>query len=67
MNKKRIVSEGYDIAAEKYLAERHENLEEMKFLPEFSSLITKGGKVLDVGCGAGLPFTMYLSERFLHK
>ena len=64
MDKKRIVSVGYDIAAEKYLAERHENLEEMKFLPEFSSLIPKGGKVLDAGCGAGLPFTKYLSERF---
>ncbi|NPE09516.1 MAG: class I SAM-dependent methyltransferase [Asgard group archaeon] len=64
MDKKKIVSEGYDKAAEKYLAERHENLEEMKFLPEFSSLIKQDGKVLDAGCGAGLPFTKYLSERF---
>ena len=64
MDKKKIVREGYNEAAEKYLAMRHEDLEEMKLLPEFSSLIKQGGKVLDAGCGAGLPFTKYLSDRF---
>jgi len=64
MDKKRIVREGYDEVAEKYLAMRNEDLEEMKFLPEFSSLIPQDGKVLDAGCGAGLPFTKYLSDRF---
>lgn len=64
MDKKRIVREGYDQAAEKYLERRHEDLEEMKFIPEFSSMLPPGGRVLDAGCGGGLPFTKYLSERF---
>lgn len=64
MDKKRIVREGYNKAAEKYLERRHEDLEEMKFIPEFSSMLTPGGRVLDAGCGGGLPFTKYLSERF---
>lgn len=64
MDKKKIVREGYNKAAQAYLNERHKNLEEMKFLPEFSSLIPEGGKVLDAGCGGGLPITKYLSERF---
>ncbi|MGC9779307.1 MAG: class I SAM-dependent methyltransferase [Candidatus Heimdallarchaeota archaeon] len=64
MNKKKIVREGYNKAAQAYLDKRHKDLEEMNFLPEFSSYIQKGGKVLDTGCGGGLPFTKYLSERF---
>ncbi|MBK5113973.1 MAG: class I SAM-dependent methyltransferase [Candidatus Heimdallarchaeota archaeon] len=64
MDKKRIVREGYNQVAEKYLERRNEDLEEMKFLPEFSSLIKQDGKVLDAGCGGGLPFTKYLSDRF---
>ena len=64
MEKKKIVREGYNKVALAYQNERHENLEEMKILPEFTSRVTKGGKILDVGCGGGLPFTKYLSEQF---
>ncbi|TET28900.1 MAG: class I SAM-dependent methyltransferase [Candidatus Heimdallarchaeota archaeon] len=64
MDKKRIVREGYNQVAEDYLAIRHDDTEEMEFLPEFSSLIKQEGKVLDAGCGGGKPFTKYLSERF---
>lgn len=64
MDKKKVVREGYNKVAEKYLAARHPDLEEMKILHEFRSMIKDGGKVLDVGCGGGLPFTQYLSNYF---
>jgi SAM-dependent methyltransferase len=47
-----------------YTSKRHEQLVEMRFLPEFSEYIPLGGCVLDLGCGGGIPFTKYLSERF---
>ncbi len=64
MDPKDIVRNGYDIVAEKYVSKRFEDLTEMSFLPEFADCIPKGGKVLDLGCGAGIPFTQYLSDRF---
>ena len=64
MDKKRIVREGYNKAAEKYLEKILKNLEEMSYLQEFISLIKEKGKVLDAGCGGGLPYTKYLSEYF---
>ncbi|NHJ84541.1 MAG: class I SAM-dependent methyltransferase, partial [Asgard group archaeon] len=64
MDRKDVVREGYNKVASKYLAMRNEQLEEMSFLPEFSSLIPTDGRVLDAGCGGGLPFTKYLSDSF---
>ena len=64
MNPKEIVKKGYDVAGKKYTAERTEDLVEMKILHEFTPYIPKGGKILDLGCGGGIPFTHYLSKRF---
>ena len=64
MNPKEIVKTGYDLVGKEYAVERHEDLKEMAFLPEFSALIPKGGKILDLGCGGGIPFTKYLSKQF---
>jgi cyclopropane fatty-acyl-phospholipid synthase-like methyltransferase len=64
MNPKEIVKVGYDKAGLKYTATRREELEEMNFLPEFAEFIPPGGAVLDLGCGAGIPFTKYLSDRY---
>ncbi len=64
---KRIVSEGYDKIAEKYLAKRNSDVYEMKLLPEFVEKVQAmalKGKVLDAGCGAGVPFTEELSQYF---
>ncbi|HUU79517.1 MAG TPA: class I SAM-dependent methyltransferase [candidate division Zixibacteria bacterium] len=64
MNEKDIVKQGYNLAAEKYLEMRHEDLPEMHLLREFSLKFPEGSKILDAGCGAGLPFTKFLSEKF---
>lgn len=64
MNPKKIVIAGYDAIGEEYTSKRHKNLPEMKFLPEFCEYISPNGKLLDLGCGAGVPFTKYISERY---
>ncbi|HUT81873.1 MAG TPA: class I SAM-dependent methyltransferase [Candidatus Bathyarchaeia archaeon] len=64
MDRKNIVREGYNKVASQYLAMRNEDLEEMSYLPEFCSLLPEGGRVLDAGCGGGIPFTKYLSDAF---
>ncbi|MCK5046640.1 MAG: methyltransferase type 11, partial [Candidatus Heimdallarchaeota archaeon] len=64
MDKKKIVREGYDEVAEKYIKYRLKKQVKMDYVVEFSSMIEVGGRILDAGCGAGLPFTKYLSEYF---
>ncbi|NHJ87508.1 MAG: class I SAM-dependent methyltransferase, partial [Asgard group archaeon] len=41
-----------------------DGLPEMALLKDFAKLIKPGARVLDVGCGAGVPFTKYMSEQF---
>ena len=59
--KKEIVRKGYDNIAEEYQANRH-IFESTQELEEFSSYLPKGGKILDVGCGAGVPVTKFLVQ-----
>ncbi|MFW9924342.1 MAG: class I SAM-dependent methyltransferase [Candidatus Thorarchaeota archaeon] len=61
---KDIVREGYNKIAKKYLAVRHENLPEMNLLVDFTRSLPKDAKILDAGCGSGIPFTKYLSNNF---
>lgn len=57
--KEDIVRNGYDKRAEEYHANRHvyDNRKEME---EFANLLPKNGKVLDAGCGAGVPVAEFL-------
>lgn len=55
------VRKGYDFLAEKYQAMRHQ-FDNKKELGEFTSLLPKNAKVLDVGCGPGLPVDEFLVE-----
>jgi SAM-dependent methyltransferase len=64
MHPKKIVKKGYDEVGGKYTATRDEELAEMKLFTKFSDRIPSGGRVLDLGCGAGVPFTKNLSEKF---
>lgn len=61
----RLVQQGYDRIAHDYLAWREE--EPLLFRAELEDLASRlppDAGVLDVGCGAGVPFTLWLSERF---
>ena len=56
-----IVRRGYDKIAEKYQADRHV-FHDTKQLEELTKLLPKNAKVLDAGCGAGVPYVRFLVE-----
>ncbi len=61
--KKRIVEEGYDRIAEAYTQARREMSPiDEKYLRLLLDLVPKGSKILDVGCGSGLPITKFLAQ-----
>src|SRR5688572_17208582 len=66
MNKshKETVKAGYNIIADRYLAARTRDSEDVHLLDELTGRLPAGAKVLDAGCGAGLPITQMLSEKF---
>ena len=64
MYEKEMVMKGYNVIANDYYTHRDLN----KFngeLEKFSNLIPEGGRVLDVGCGAGIPTARYLVKKGL--
>jgi SAM-dependent methyltransferase len=60
---KRIVAEGYDTMAERYLAwsDLRPSATRMRYLALAQDLIPVGADVLDLGCGAGIPMTATLA------
>ncbi|MBK9926714.1 MAG: class I SAM-dependent methyltransferase [Anaerolineales bacterium] len=67
MDYKNIVKSGYDKIADRYLDERggdRRNTANVRLLNDFIELLAPNSKVLDAGCGAGLPITRMLAERF---
>jgi len=61
----KLVEQGYDRIAHDYLAWREQDLSLFRAeLQDLSSRLPADAAVLDVGCGAGVPFTAWLSERF---
>lgn len=64
--RKRTVQAGYDAMAEHYLAwgRAVEGDPRGRFLDEFVRRLRDGARVLDLGCGAGIPSTKQLAERF---
>ncbi len=62
INYKTIVQKGYDSCAEDYdrARRRETNLE----LDLVTGRLEQGAKVLDIGCGAGVPITKTLAERY---
>lgn len=64
MTGKRIVQDGYDVLAETYLRVRRMDGKDVELLGEVARRLPEGARVLDAGCGAGVPITQALSERF---
>ena len=62
--KKEIVQTGYNAIAGRYVTIRREDSEDVLLLNELVQRLPKGSKVLDAGCGAGIPITRILSQFF---
>jgi ubiquinone/menaquinone biosynthesis C-methylase UbiE len=62
-----IVESGYDAMAKRYLAAFGENVPDdprVRFVGELAGRLTDGARVLELGCGAGVPATALLAQRF---
>ena len=60
---RRTVESGYDLMAEKYLAVKNrEDPLALTALEDLASLLPRESAVLDLGCGAGVPVTRWLSD-----
>jgi SAM-dependent methyltransferase len=64
MDPKRIVADGYDSMAERYLAwsDLRPSATRLRYLALALDLIPPGSDVLELGCGAGLPMTAALAD-----
>ncbi len=61
----RVVRQGYDCIARDYTAWREQEPDLFQAeLQDLAARLPADASVLDVGCGAGVPFTLWLSERF---
>ena len=64
MDYKDIVKTGYNQIADRYLSERTKDSDDVRLLSDFMELLNAGATVLDAGCGAGIPITQRLAEKF---
>jgi ubiquinone/menaquinone biosynthesis C-methylase UbiE len=64
MDYKKTVKDGYNAIAARYLAERTRASADVRLLDDFMDRLPENAKVLDAGCGAGIPISQMLSERF---
>ena len=59
---RRVVRHGYDDVAESYLADRPTDGGDIVVLRDLVARLTPDARVLDAGCGAGVPVMKLLSE-----
>lgn len=64
MSHKKTVKEGYNAIANQYLESRSKKSTDIALLDEFAKYLEPNAKVLDAGCGAGIPVAKILSEQF---
>jgi ubiquinone/menaquinone biosynthesis C-methylase UbiE len=66
MDPKQIVADGYDQIAETYAAwvERGGSGHRQSHLAVLEAELPDGARILDLGCGAGIPVARDLAERF---
>ncbi len=62
---RRTVENGYDLVADQYLATKDiGDRAALETLDALSGTLAPGAAVLDLGCGAGIPSTRWLAQRF---
>lgn len=61
MDKKKFVQEGYNRIARRYHDDR-DRFKDKGQLDEFTSLLPENARILDVGCGTGVPITRFLVD-----
>ena len=64
MEHKETVKSGYNKIADRYLAERTLDSPDVQLIHDFIELLAPKSKVLDAGCGAGIPIAKMLAEQF---
>jgi ubiquinone/menaquinone biosynthesis C-methylase UbiE len=64
MDHKETVKTGYNAIANQYLEKRTAKSTDVALLDEFMQHLQSDDKVLDAGCGAGIPVARILSENF---
>src|SRR4051812_24743927 len=64
MDAKSLVKSGYDTIAAQYTGSRKEDTDDVRLLHELMERLPDGAKVLDAGCGSGIPIAKLLSRRF---
>ena len=64
MDYRETVRAGYNNIAARYLAERTVDSEDVRLLNDFIELLAPHAKVLDAGCGSGIPISKMLAEHF---
>jgi SAM-dependent methyltransferase len=57
-----VVRDGYDAIAATYLADRPLDAPDVALLPELSTHLGPSSRILDAGCGAGVPVTKWLVD-----
>lgn len=64
MDPKQRIRESYNKIATEYLASRMANHHDVELLEELVARLPHGARVLDAGCGAGIPITRFLVRHF---
>ena len=64
MNFKRAVADGYDAIADRLVSERGGGSTVAPWLHKLSQTLPARARILDLGCGAGIPHTAILAQRF---
>jgi len=64
MSEKETVRAGYNKIANAYLASRNEDSEDVLMLNELVQRLPSRARILDAGCGAGVPITRFLCQFF---
>ena len=59
-----IVERGYDVISDHFLEWRDQIVDGREWSEALTSRLADGARILELGCGAGVPDTLLLAERF---